>query len=100
MQTLANKIYIDVLIIGRPMELKVVEKSTPIERQIVLLKILKRKGEPMVDSDQCGCVFRKQLYQALCDSTTSPIPLGPWRRRNLDRHRGSIRKIHPQSTKT
>jgi hypothetical protein len=31
MQTIPNKIYIYVLIIGRPMALKVVQESTPIE---------------------------------------------------------------------
>ena len=59
--TVTDKIYIDVLIIGRPMQLEVVQESTPIEGQVVLLKIPKRKGEAVVNTNQRRLASRKAV---------------------------------------
>ena len=56
----AHEIDIRVVVVGRPMALKVVEKCWPIERQPMCLEVPHRERECMIDPDQC----RLRLQQA------------------------------------
>src|SRR5919206_4201229 len=69
----AHEIDIRVVVVGRPMALKVVEKYWPIERQPMCLEVPHRERECMIDPDQCRLVFSKLRGQPLGNATPRPV---------------------------
>src|SRR5271156_234862 len=80
--SLANKVDVGMVIICRPMTLKVLEKCSPIERQTVLCKVPVREGKAVVDADKRRDIFGQSLRQPFCDP--APCPILPRTRGRLD----------------
>ena len=52
MLTLAYKINIDVIVIGRPMRAEILKERVPIVRYTVLVEVFSGEGKTVIDADQ------------------------------------------------
>ena len=86
----------DVVPIGRPVVLEIVEEGRPVQRELIGLKVWKREGEAMVDADQGPSVLAQPPNEPL--GKTSPCPVFPRARRweHLNGRCCSIRHVNAQ----
>lgn len=68
----ANKIDVDVVPIGGPVPLAVVEKSRPVRQKMMSLEVPQRERETMIDAYQRGRVFLQSLHQPFGNPTARP----------------------------
>ncbi len=95
--SLANKIDVGMVIICRPMKLKVIEKGSPIERQTMLCKVPVREGKAVVDTDKGRRLFGQHFRQPFRDPTSCPILLRTCWRLHFYRRSVPVRNINAQT---
>jgi hypothetical protein len=86
------------LFICRPVTLKIIQKRHPIERQVILLKILEREGEAMVYTDQGWCFLGQRGCQPLRDTSTAPVLTQSRRRWHFEGKRCAVRSWPEQKS--
>ena len=94
--TVAHKIDVNLLVCG-PMTLEVFQKEPPIEREVMALEVPERKGEAVVDPDECRAVFREKLCQPFGDSPPGPVFAGAGRGLDLNWRRCTLGHVDAQS---
>ncbi len=95
--SIANKIDIGMVIICRPMTLKVLQKGSPIERQTMLCEVPERERKAVVDADKRRDIFGQNLRQPFCDPATCPILPRTKGRLDFNRRRVPVRYVYTQA---
>lgn len=70
---IADEIHIGVVLVGRPVALKIVKEGRPIGQQAMGLEIAQWEGEAVVDADQGGDVLGQALREPFDDATPRPV---------------------------
>ena len=95
--SIAHKIYIGMVVIGRPMTLKVLQKCSPIEGQAMLFEVLEREGKTVVNADERRGILGQNFCQPFCNPTPCPILLRTCGRLDFNRRRVPLCDIHTQA---
>ncbi len=72
-KAIADEIHVDVVAVGRPVALKVLEKRRPVMRQLVDLEIAQWEGEGMIDADQGRNVLSQSVDEPFRDAAPGPV---------------------------
>ena len=92
----ANEIDIDVIFVGRPVALEIVEEARPVGQQPVRFEIAQRKGKAVVDADQRRHVLGQPLHQPFGDALAGPVFARARWRRNFHRKPIALGQIDAQ----
>ena len=93
----AHELDIDVILIGRPMALEIVEEARPVGQQPVRLEIAQRKRKAVVDADQRGRIFGEPFHQPFGNALAGPVFARARWRRNFLRRRLALGQIDAQA---
>src|ERR1700679_3896540 len=95
--SLANKVDVGMVIICRPMTLKVLQEGSPIERQTMLCEVPEREGKAVVDTNKGRRLFGQHFRQPFRDPTSCPILLRTSWRLHFYRRTVPVRNINAQT---
>ena len=95
--TAADEVDADVLIVSRPMTAKIGQECRPVRLKVVGFKVLPRKGETVIDTDNRRAIPGQALDQPVGEPTARPVQTPTRRRVDLDRLSLRVGNEDPQT---
>jgi hypothetical protein len=96
----AHKIDIDVILVGRPVALEIIEEARPVWQQPVRFEIAQREGKAVVDADQRWRALGEPFHQPFGDALAGPVFAQARRWRHLHRVPIALGQIDAQALET
>ena len=93
----ADKIDVNVVFVGRPMPLKIVEEGGPVGLKVMRFEIAKRERKPVVDPDERGGILGEAFNQPVGDALSRPVFSRGWWRQALDRRCLAFSRVDAQA---